>query len=257
MRNIGAAERVIDGLSNETQKLLQTYVKEVKAAFGDQLESLLLYGSAVRGEFLRGRSNLNILLLVSSCDSAVLKQYSLLHRRWSKEQVVVPLFLMEEELRRSAAVFPLEFLEIQEQHRVLDGRDPFIGFHVKTDRLKEAVVQGLSSHIVRLRQRYVEGGGNDEATTILLPLSITSTIPLLRGVRRLLGRPPLSQSDAVIVDVGEQLKLDLQGLLDVWLLKRGQISPGPHEVSRLFDRYLQATILVTRAVEQLPQLEPR
>ena len=257
MRNIGAAERVIKGLSNETQKLLQTYVKEVKAAFGDQLEGLLLYGSAVRGEFLQGRSNLNILLLVSSCDSAVLKQYSPLHRRWSKEQIVLPLFLTEEELRRSAAVFPLEFLEIQEQHRVLDGRDPFIGFHVTSDRLREAVVQGLTSHIVRLRQRYVEGGGSDEATAILLPLSIASTIPLLRGVQRLLGRPPLSHSDAVILDVGEQLKLDLQGLLDVWLLKRGQISPGPHEVPRLFDRYLQATILVARAVEQLPQLEPR
>ena len=257
MRNIGAAERMIEGLSNETQKLLQTYVKEVKAAFGDQLEGLLLYGSAVRGEFLQGRSNLNILLLVSSYDSAVLKQYSLLHRRWSQEQIVVPLFLTEEELRMSAAVFPLEFLEIQEQHRVLDGRDPFIGFHVKTDRLKEAVVQGLTSHIVRLRQRYVEGGGGDDATTILLTLSIASTIPLLRGVRRLLGRSPLSHSEAVISDVGEQLKLDLQGLLDVWLLKRGQISPGPHEVSRLFDRYLQATVLVTRAVEQLPQLEPR
>lgn len=257
MKNIGAAERVIEGLSDETQKLLLTYVKEVKAAFGGQLEGLLLYGSAVRGEFLQGRSNLNILLLVSSCDSAVLTQYSLLHRRWSKEQIVVPLFLTEEELRRSAAVFPLEFLEIQEQHRVLDGRDPFIGFHVKIDRLKEAVVQGLTSHIVRLRQRYVEGGGSDEATAILLPLSITSTIPLLRGVRRLLGRSPLSLSDAVILDIGEQLKLDLQGLLDVWLLKRGQISPGPHEVSHLFDRYLQAIISVTCAVEQLPQLEPR
>ena len=257
MKNMGATERVIEGLPDETQKLLQTYVKEVKEAFGDQLEGLLLYGSAVRGEFLRGRSNLNILLLVSSYDSTVLKQYCALHRRWSKEQIVVPLFLTEEELRMSAAVFPLEFLEIQEYHRVLDGRDPFIGFHVKTDRLREAVVQGLTSHIVRLRQRYVEGGGSDEATAILLPLSITSTIPLLRGVRRLLGRPPLSHSDAVISDVGEQLNLDLQGLLDAWLLKRGQISPGPREVPRLFDRYLQATILVTRAVEQLPQLEPR
>ena len=76
MRNMGTAERVIEGLPDETQKLLQNYVKEVKGAFGDQLEGLLLYGSAVRGEFLRGRSNLNILLLVSSYDSAVLKQYS-------------------------------------------------------------------------------------------------------------------------------------------------------------------------------------
>ena len=166
---------------------------------------------------------------------------------------MVPLFLTEEELRFSAAVFPLEFLEIQEQHRVLSGRDPFIGFHVKTDRLREAVVQGLMSHLLRLRQRYVEGSGGAEATTILLPLSITSTLPLLRGVQRLLGRPVLSHSDAIIKDVAEQLTLDLQGLLDVLLLKRGQISPGSHEIPRLFDRYLQAVTLLTRAVEQLPQ----
>jgi hypothetical protein len=251
------AERLIEGLPGEIQKLLQTYVKEVKSRFGEQLEGVLLYGSAVRGEFLPGRSNLNILLLVSSYDSAVLKQYSALHRQWSKEQIVVPLFLTEEELHLSAAVFPLEFLEIQEQHRVLDGRDPFIGFHVKTDRLREAVVQGLMSHLLRLRQRYVEGGGSVEATTILLPLSITSAVPLLRGVQRLLGRPVLSHSDAVIKDVAEQLQLDLQGLLDALLLKRGQISSGSYELPRLFDRYLQAVTLLTRAVERLLRPEQR
>jgi hypothetical protein len=250
---MGTTERVIEGLPDEIQKLLRTYVKDVKGVFGEQLEGMLLYGSAVRGEFLPGRSNLNILLLVSSYDSAVLKKYGALHRHWSKEQIVVPLFLTEEELHTSAAVFPLEFLEIQEQHRVLGGRDPFIGFHVKTDRLRETVVQGVTSHLLRLRQRYVEGSGSDDATTILLPLSITSIVPLLRGVQRLLGRPVLSHSDAVIKDVAEQLKLDLQGLLDALLLKRGQISPGPREVPRLFDRYLQAATLLTRAVAQLLQ----
>lgn len=254
---MSTAERLIEGLPDETQNLLQTYVKEVKGAFGEQLEGLLLYGSAVRGEFLPGRSNLNLLLLVSSYGSAVLKQYSALHRRWSKEQIVVPLFLTEEEVHMSAAVFPLEFLEIQEQHRVLSGRDPFIGFHVKTDQLRETVLQGLTSHVLRLRQRYVEGGGGDEATMILLPLAITSTLPLLRGVQRILGRPALSHSEAVIADVAEQLKLDLQGLLDAWSLKRGQISPGPREAPRLFNRYLQAATLLTHAVEQLLQLGQR
>jgi predicted nucleotidyltransferase len=74
----GMTERLIEGLPSDIQKLLQAYVKEVKGQFGEQLEGMLLYGSAVRGEFLPGRSNLNILLLVSSYDSAVLKQYSTL-----------------------------------------------------------------------------------------------------------------------------------------------------------------------------------
>ena len=140
---------------------------------------------------------------------------------------------------------------------MLGGRDPFIGFHVKSDRLREAVVQGMTSNLFRLRQRYVEGGGTDDATTILLPLSITATVPLLRGVQRLLGRPVLSHSEAVIKDVAEQLTLDLQGLLDALLLKRGQISPGPSEVPRLFDRYLHTMTQLTHAIQQLPQSGPR
>lgn len=254
---MGTTDYQIEGLPNETQKLLQTYVKEIAGVFGEQLEGVLLYGSAARGEFLPGRSNLNILLLVSSCDSVVLKKYSALHRRWSKEQIVVPLFLTEGELHKSASVFPLEFLEIQDQHRLLKGRNPFIGFHVKTDRLKEAVMQGLAGHVLRLRQRYVEGGGGNDATTILLSLSVTSILPLMRGIQRLLGRPPLSHSDVVITDVAGELKLDLQGLGDVLLLKRGHISPGPHEVPRFFDRYLQAATALTQAVEQLLQPEER
>jgi hypothetical protein len=80
---------------------------------------------------------------------------------------------------------------------------------------------------------------------------------LLRGVQRLLDRPVLFHSEAVIKDVAEQLTLDLQGMLDILLLKRGQISPGRHEMPRLFDRYLQATTLLTRTVQQLSKPEQR
>jgi len=241
------SERIIEGLPEDHQKLLQAYSQEVKAAFGDRLEGLLIYGSAVRGEFLPGRSNLNMLLLVTEYDAATLKAYAPIHKRWSKEQIVVPLFLTERELNGSSALFPLEFLEIQEHHRVLGGRDPFVGFHVKTERLNDQVKLGLSGHVLRLRQRYAEAGGADDAVTILLPLSITSTIPLLRGLQRIQGRPVLTDSMAVIKDVAGHLKLDLQGLQDALLLKRGQITPGPSEIPRLFDRYLRAATALAEA----------
>jgi hypothetical protein len=247
------SERIIEGLPEETQKRLQAYTKDVKAAFGDRLEGLLIYGSAVRGEYLQGRSNLNLLLLVSRYDSSTLKLYEPIHKRWTKEQVVTPLFLTDQELKFSSALFPLEFLEIQEHHRVLGGRDPFVGFHVDTRRLRDAVVQGLAGNVLRLRQRFVEGRGANDAVMILLPLSITSTIPLLRGLQRTLQWPVLSQSDAVIKDIADRLQLDLQGLQDALLLKRGQITPGPSEVPRLFDRYLLASTALAEAAAHAMQ----
>ncbi|MCS6896987.1 MAG: hypothetical protein NZM29_03360, partial [Nitrospira sp.] len=89
----------IDGLPEATDKLLRAYVQDVVKTFEDRLKAVLLYGSAVRGDFLPGRSNLNILLVVSSCELSVLKQYVPLQARWGKEQVVAPLFLTDDELR--------------------------------------------------------------------------------------------------------------------------------------------------------------
>jgi predicted nucleotidyltransferase len=250
---MGMIERVIEGLPEETQKLLHTYVKDVKKLFAEQLEGVLLYGSAVRGEFLPGRSNLNLFLLVSSYDQALLKGYSAIHRRWSKEHIVAPLFLTETELRLSAAVFPLEYLEIQEQHRVLGGRDPFVGFRIEGHQLAAEVQQGLMGAVLRLRQRYVEGNATEEAALILLPLSITSLLPLLRGVQRMQGRAVKYQSVELIKDMEDHLKLDLQSLQDALFLKRGQITPGPKEIPRFFERYLHTVTVLANSLVNLNQ----
>ena len=247
---MATTERIIEGLPDETQKLLQAYTKDVKSTFGDQLDGLLVYGSAVRGEFLHGRSNLNLLLLVTGYDAAMLKRYEPVHKRWNKEGVVAPLFLTEEEIRTSSALFPIEFMEIQEHHRVLGGRDPFVGFHVDAGRLGDAVLQGLASHVLRLRQRFVEASGANDAVLILLPLAITSAVPLLRGIQRMRGWPVLAQSDAVIQDVADRLHLDLQGFQEALMMKRGIITPGPSEIPRVFDRYLLAATAIAEAARR-------
>ena len=51
---MSAVQWVIDGLPEGTQKRLRAYVQDVAKAFGDHLEAVLLYGSAVRGDFLPG-----------------------------------------------------------------------------------------------------------------------------------------------------------------------------------------------------------
>jgi predicted nucleotidyltransferase len=247
---VSALPWVIDGLSEQAHKLLRAYVQEVTKTFGHQLEAVLLYGSAVRGEFLPGRSNLNVLLFVSSYDVTLLKQYAAIHKKWSKEQVVAPLFLTKDDLQASAVVFPLEYQDILDCHRVLWGQDPFVGFKVDHRHLAGEVLQALRGNLVRMRQRLVEGGATVEAMTVLLPLSVTSLLPVLRGVQRLLDRPVLSQSEALLNDLESCLEVDLSPMRDALSLKRGNISPGQKEVPRLLDRYLAGLGQLVTAVER-------
>lgn len=238
----------IDGLLEDTQKLLKSYVKNVVKVYGNEIESIILYGSAVRGEFLPGLSNLNVLLILSSYDLSVLKQYDSLHKRWSKEHVVVPLFLTTADLKSASTAFPLEYQDILDCHRLLWGHDPFVGLKVDSRYLSAEVVQGLRGNLFRLRQRLVEGRSTEEAITILLPLSITALLPVLRGLQRLLGRPVVAHGEPLLKDIESHLEVDLSGLRDALALKRGHISPGQKEIPRLMDRYLESlSRLVTTA----------
>jgi hypothetical protein len=238
----------IDGLPDNTQQLLKSYVKDATKLYGDELEGILLYGSAVRGEFLPGRSNLNVLLVMSSYELAVLKKYDVLHTQWSREQVVVPLFLTTADLQSAAYAFPLEYQDILECHRLLWGHDPFVGLKIDTRYVAAQVLQGLRGNLLRLRQRLVEGRSTDEAISILLSLSVTGLLPVLRGLQRLLDRPVLAQGEALLKDLEAHQALDLSGLRDALALKRGHIDPGKKEIPRLMDRYLESlTRLVTAA----------
>ncbi|MDC8447156.1 MAG: hypothetical protein LV473_02250 [Nitrospira sp.] len=244
----------IDGLPEETQRLLKSYVKDVVKVYANELEAILLYGSAVRGEFLPGRSNLNLLLVMSSYDLSVLKKYDSIHKRWSKEQVVVPLFLTAADLQSASFVFPLEYQDILECHRLLWGQDPFVGLKIDARYLAGEVLQAIRGNLLRLRQRLVEGRSTEEAMTILLSLSITALLPALRGLQRLLGRPILAHGEPLLQDLEVHLEVDLTGLRDALLLKRGHISPGQKEIPRLMDRYLESLMkLVTTAESRITQ----
>jgi len=247
---MSSVQWVIDGLPEGTQKLLRAYVEHVAKAFGDQLETVILYGSAVRGDFLPGRSNLNVLLFVSSYDVAVLKRYAPVHKKWSKELVVAPLFLTKDDLQASAVVFPLEYQDIHDCHRVLWGQDPFVGFTVDQRHLAGEVIRSLRGNLLRLRQRLVEGGSTEEAMLIVLPLSITAVLPVLRGAQRLLDRPVLLQGETLVKDLESSLELNLSALREALLLKRGHISPGQQEVPRLMDRYMDGLARLTVALER-------
>lgn len=244
-----SVEWTIDGLPEETQKLLKSYVKDVTQAYGNELEGIVLYGSAVRGEFLQGRSNLNVLLVMSSYDLPLLKKYDGIHKRWSKEQVVVPLFLTAADIRSASVTFPLEYQDILECHRLLWGQDPFVGLKIDTRYLGAEVLQALRGNLLRLRQRLVEGRSTEEAITILLSLSITALLPALRGLQRLLSRPVLAHGESLLSDLESCLEIDLAGLRDALLLKRGRISPGQKEIPRLMDRFLQSLTGLVAAAE--------
>ena len=245
------SDTMFDSLPEDVRDTLRSYVDQTTRLYGPSLQSLLLYGSAVRGDYLPGRSNLNLLLLLSAPDVSVLQSYGTIHKRFHKEQIVVPLFLGEEELRRSASLFPLEYTDIAASHHVLAGGDPFLGLDIDTRLIGEQCEQEIRGNLIRLRQRLVEGSSTVEVMGILLPLSLTAVLACLRGLFRQLRVPVPRTNEALLGNLSPALGMDLPALQQVWDVKRGVTTPGPAEFPRLMERYLSALETLARRIAQL------
>lgn len=230
-------DRVLEQLPSQVQRVVQLYAKRVGAAVGSTLESLHLYGSAVRGEYVEGRSNLNMLLTLTDVTGDRLRSITPALSAWKKEQVV-SLVLTGTEVREWAAQFPLEFGDLLDHRLLLAGRDPFSAIRPDPARLMEAILRESRENLLRVRQRYIEGGASTESALILMPLSVTALGACIRGLLRLWDQAPVAATDQALQRVCDRLGVDAAPLLDAWALRCGRISPGQLEIPRLFDRYV-------------------
>jgi hypothetical protein len=246
-----SSEPIPQNLPEEARDTLRSYLNDVIKLFGTALEAVILYGSAVRGEYVHGRSNLNLLLLLSKHDAELLRRYAKAHRRWASEKIVVPLLFTEEDLQASQELFPLECLEIKECHVLLTGRDPFPRLQIDISRLAVECEREIVGNLIRLQQRIVEGGGKAEAQAILLPLSLTALLPSLRGLYHAQGHAVPGSTGGMLADLRPRFGIDPSVFQEVWQLKNGLITPGSLEMPRLFERYVTALRTLVERVGQL------
>lgn len=238
-------------MPEEVQRTLRTYLGQLRREIGDHLEGVILYGSLARGEYVQGRSNINLLVIIRQFSIEIGRRCGSLHRRWGKDRVLAPLMMTEEELRTSLDVFPLEYLDMKYHHVLLEGRDPFPELHLNESNLKAQCQQELMGNVLRVRQRFIEGEGRVEAIQALLLLSITALIPCLRGLLRMFGHSSTGTAVTILEGLPKTLQVDPTVFQEVLNLKRGLSSPGTKEFPRLLERYLKALQGLMKHVREL------
>src|SRR5271165_1439294 len=96
-----------------TQSKLTDLVSRLKEFAAENLESVILYGSAARGDFKEGHSDLNILCVLRSVTARELARLTpVVHWCCKDQNEPAPLFFTDEELRTSADVFSIELLDM-------------------------------------------------------------------------------------------------------------------------------------------------
>jgi predicted nucleotidyltransferase len=221
-----------------TEAKLNELVSRLKELGGSNLHSVLLYGSAARGDFHAQHSDVNVLCVLASLAAADLRRLAPAVRWWTGEQrEPAPLFFTEEELQRSADVFAIELLDIRDAHRVLYGKDPVAVINIPMNLHRVELEHELRTTLLKLRQHFLRSAENPDELASVLAQSTSSVITLFRHLLIAFDEtPPPARAD-IVGRVAALAGAD-RSALDA--LRVRDSGPASHDLAAIYGAYLLA-----------------
>ncbi len=173
-------------LTAEDRAAADELAADLARVFGQRLDSVVVYGLQHRAPG-SDDAPMHALALVDRVEFADLTACIPLAPRWRRRGLAVPLILGRDEFARSLDAFPLEYGDIIAHHVVVAGRSPFEGSAVAEADLRRACEQQAKSHLIHLREGFLESGGAPDAVARLIAASAVPFRVLLGNIARLEG----------------------------------------------------------------------
>ncbi len=206
-------------LPPDVQAALDDLVARLRQTLGDNLVSLVLYGSSVRGGFVPGVSDLDLLIVLAESTPAA---HAALGAAIRGSLRIDPLVLGRRGLERSMRAFALKFRSIQRNHRVLHGVDPFASFAVDDGLLRFLTEQSLRNVCLRLVRAYVLFGATPERYGQALSRIATVAMVDLSNLPRLAGKDVPQAYAERVRQLGELLGIDASVVGELIERRRGR-----------------------------------
>ena len=229
---------------------LAEFVKRLKDGGRGNLKAVVLYGSAVTGEFREGASDLNILCLVGRAATEDLENLHPAAEWWTKHGNHPPLIFTHGELLRSADVFAIELLDMKQSHRILFGDDFFTNLDVPLRQHRLQVERELRTNWLRLRQTVLTAPLSHKAHLAIMSQSVSAFCALFRHALFALDQPlPATKREAVRA-IAAFTGADPSGFNSILDLREGTKMTGQIDVEGSLNAYIEFVEVVSGEVDR-------
>lgn len=194
-------------LDAKLEQRLERLTKAVTAATGDNLVSLVLYGSAADGQ-VGAQSDVNLLLVLRDASAAALHPVGAALRDWLKGGERAPLVFSLDGWQRAADVFPIEIEDIRQRHRVLHGVNPVVDLTTTRDDLRKELEREARGLLIQLRASYAAAASDGKALAAVVQDSLRTVLVLFRASLRLTEGDIPSTREALVEAVARNAGFD-------------------------------------------------
>jgi len=210
---------------------LAVALHDLQDIFGERLHAVAAYGQP-------GANPATSLALVRAITADDLDKCAAHAAAWSRAGCATPLLLTRDEFAASLDAFPIEYGEILDTHEIIFGANPFTGLAISAQDLRRACEVLVKSHLLHLRQNYVECRGRQAAISALVTEGAPGFALILRRLARLDGAPAATNADLGAY-ASTRPGLDPRIVGDL-LAVAGQQGGAGVDATRLYPGYLAA-----------------
>jgi predicted nucleotidyltransferase len=179
--------------------IVDRYVADYRNACGDNLVSVIMYGSAVTHEYRPGESDINTLIVLKDFGIGELGTSLPVARKWLSKKVTVPFYMTGEYIASSLDTYPIEFIDMSSNYKVLYGDDVLARLDIKKEHVRIQCERELKGIALHLRREYVRTSGGKKVLERLLTASIKTLLPVFKALLVLNDRPiPKLKSDIIM-----------------------------------------------------------
>lgn len=222
----------------DPKEIFPEIINDYQDVYGDDLVSILLYGSAAGKDYRPGKSDLNFMIVLSEDGIEELGRALPIVKKWRKKNVAIPLFLTEAYVETSLDVFPIEYLNFQRCHIAVFGKDVLKELTFDTEFIRLQCERELKGKLLLLREAFLETYGKGRALKDVIRNSLPAVVAIFEALLYLKEQEIPEGKRSIARKTCEAFDMDsnvFDKLLDI---KEGRLKPGDKETGALFKGYL-------------------
>jgi predicted nucleotidyltransferase len=231
----------------------EALIDDLRAAHGRNLASVILYGSAAAGDFVKNASDYNLLIALNTITPKDLRAAQAPMREWSRLGHSIPVYFTVHELETASDVFPIEFYQMNQARKVLYGSDVLANISISNENLRHQTEFELRSKLIQLRRRYIPASTSVENLAALMSQSLSSFAALFRAVLMLHDvESPVTKREIVAL-TAQHLHIDGAPFEKIFNIRADNYAKNLDEIeaNELFADYMAQIEKVIEAVDKL------
>jgi len=197
-----------------------TVVDNLKSKLGDELKSIVLSGGLVKNKLIKETDRVQLMIVVNEVNIALLDltSESLTDKRAKQINATV---LTESDLKSSTDVFPIRFLDMQQDYEVLHGEDVVKNLSISRDNLRLRCEQELKNLLLKQRRSYLAIREDSKAMEAMLLRGYYTFMQSGDALAELITGNVYRNDDEVLKAIGE-IGLDVDLMKRISALRSGE-----------------------------------